>query len=136
MSKDLLLIDDDYRAVEAIRLKINSLKLNVTVANDMETGIEILKSQSFNIALVDLRLKANPSDLNPTIEVGYSTIKYLKENYPALPIIAVTAGDSHSDAKAEVFNIGADDFWSKNPLEDQESLPTKILKLIGVVGDK
>ena len=136
MTKNLLLIDDDYRAVQAIQIKIKPLKMNVTVANDMETGIEILKSQSFDIALVDLRLIANPESINPTIDVGYATIKYLKENYPSLPIIAVTAGNSHDAAKAKVFSIGADDFWSKNISEVQDTLPTKIKNLIGTNTDK
>jgi len=131
MNQCLLIIDDDPRSVEILKLRVKPLRSQVTVAYDQETGYHLLKRDSFDIALVDLRLKSDPGDLDPDIEVGYATIRYLKENYPAMPIIAVTAFDEKSEVNTQAVKAGADDFWSKNPDGSGENLLTKIRNLIG-----
>jgi two-component system response regulator PilR (NtrC family) len=132
----LLIIDDDPRSVEILKLRIKPLRFQVTIANDQETAYDILKRNVFDIALVDLRLKSDPGDLDPDIEVGYATIRYLEEHYPAMPVIAVTAFDEMSEVNTQAVKAGADDFWSKNPEGSGENLLTKIRNLVGSTKQK
>ncbi len=84
MNKRLIIIDDDPRSVAMLQRRVKPLRFFVKIANDQETAYNILQHESFDIALVDLRLKADPTDLGPDVEVGYATIRYLKETYSNL----------------------------------------------------
>jgi len=131
MNQRLIIIDDDPRSVEQLQRAIKSLRLEVTVANDQETAFQILEGHSFRIALVDINLKADPSDLSPNAEVGYATIRHLHIHFPLMSIIAVTAYDQKSEVNTTAIKAGADDFWSKNP-NASESLMAKIRGLLAV----
>ena len=131
MNQHLLIIDDDPRSVEQLKLKVKPLRFQIAVANDQETAYNLLKRDTFDIALVDLRLKIDPGDLDPDIEVGYATIQYIKERYSTMPIIAVTAYDARSEVNTHAIKAGANDFWSKKPEGSGESLLTKIRNLTG-----
>ena len=130
MNKRLIIIDDDPRSVVMLQNKVKPLRFQVVVANDQETAYSILQRNNFDIALVDLRLKADPADLGPDVEVGYATIRYLKERYSSLPVIAVTAYDEKSEVNTLAIKVGADDFWSKKPDGSGENLLTKIRNLL------
>jgi DNA-binding NtrC family response regulator len=130
MSCRLLIIDDDWRSVEALKVEVKPLHHEHTTANDQETAYKLLEKMSFDYALVDLRLKAHPRDLNPDIEVGYATIQFLRKNYSGMIIIAVTAFDETSEINTNAIKAGADDFWSKNPGGSGEKLLTKIRRLV------
>jgi DNA-binding NtrC family response regulator len=130
MSCRLLIIDDDWRSVEALKVEVKPLHHEVLAANDQETAYKLIEKRSFDYALVDLRLKANPRDLNPDIEVGYATIQFIRKNYSGMIIIAVTAFDETSEINTNAIIAGADDFWSKNPGGSGEKLLTKIRRLV------
>ncbi|MBC8465615.1 sigma-54-dependent Fis family transcriptional regulator [bacterium] len=129
MSYRLLIIDDDPRSVEALEFEVKPLHHEVTAVNDQESAFKLLEKNSYDYALVDIRLKAHPRDMNPDIEVGYATIKYLREHCPSMIIIAVTAFDETSEINTNAIKAGADDFWSKNPGGSGEKLLAKIRRL-------
>ncbi len=130
MSFQSLIIDDDPRSVEALMLEVKPLHHEVTAVNDQESAFTLLEKNSFDYALVDIRLKAHPRDMNPDIEVGYATIQYLREYCPGMIIIAVTAFDETSEINTNAIRAGADDFWSKNPGGSGEKLLAKIRRLV------
>jgi len=130
MSYRLLIIDDDFRSVEALKLEVKPLHHDVTAVHDQESAFKLLEENSFDYALVDIRLKANPRDMNPDIEVGYATIQYLRDHCPSMIIIAVTAFDETSEINTQAIKAGANDFWSKNPGQSGEKLLAKIRKLL------
>jgi|GEM_PF-5460544 len=125
MNHCLLIIDDDHRSVEHLRREVKPLKIDVVVAYDQEAAFHILDNSVFSIALVDIKLKADPRDLNPNVEVGYATIRHLRRRYPRMVIIAVTAFDQKSEVNTNAIKAGASDFWSKNP-DASDSLMAKI----------
>ena len=129
MSYRLLIIDDDPRSVEALKLEVKPLHHEVTVVNDQESAFKLLERNTFDYALVDIRLKAHPRDMAPDIEVGYATIQFLRERFPNMVIIAVTAFDETSEINTQAIRAGADDFWSKNGASG-EKLLAKIRKLL------
>ncbi len=130
MSFQSLIIDDDPRSVEALKLEVKPLHHEVTAVNDQESAFKLLEKNSFDYALVDIRLKSHPRDMNPDIEVGFATIQYLREHCPSMIIIAVTAFDETSEINTNAIKAGANDFWSKNPGGSGENLMTKIRKLL------
>ena len=130
MSYRLLIIDDDPRSVEALKIEVKPLYHDVTVVNDQESAFKLLEKNSYDYALVDIRLKAHPRDMAPDIEVGYATIQSLRERFPSKVIIAVTAFDETSEINTQAIKAGADDFWSKNPGGSGEKLLAKIRKLL------
>ncbi len=129
MSYRALIIDDDPRSVEALMLDVKPLHHEVTEVNDQETAFKLLEKSSFDYALVDIRLKAHPRDMAPDIEVGYAMIQFLRERFPSMLIIAVTAYDETSEINTQAIKAGADDFWSKNGASG-EKLLAKIRKLL------
>ena len=130
MSFQSLIIDDDPRSVEALLLEVKPLHHEVTAVNDQESAFKLLEKNSYDYALVDIRLKAHPRDMNPDIEVGYATIKYLREHCSSMIIVAVTAFDETSEINTNAIKAGADDFWSKNPGGSGEKLLAKIRRLV------
>jgi len=126
----LLIIDDDPRSVKQLRREVKPLRHEVASVNDQESAYRLLEQQSFDYALVDIRLKADPNDLDPDIEVGYATIRYLKKRYPDMQVVAVTAYDAKSEVNTNAVRAGADDFWSKNPGGSGERLLEKIRRLL------
>ena len=130
MNYRLLIIDDDPRSVKQLRREVKPLRHEVASVNDQESAYRLLERQSFDYALVDIRLKADPSDLDADIEVGYATIRYLKKHYPDLHVVAVTAYDDKSEVNTNAVKAGADDFWSKNPGGSGERLLEKIRRLL------
>lgn len=130
MSYRLLIIDDDPRSVEALKLEVKPLHHFVTAVYDQESAYKLLEKNSFDYALVDIRLKAHPRDMAPDKEVGYATINFLRERFPSMVIIAVTAFDATSEINTNAIKAGADEFWSKNPGGSGEKLLAKIRKLL------
>lgn len=130
MSVRLLIIDDEKRSVDELKRQIRGLQDEIAVANDQQAAYKILKSNTFDVALVDLRLKSHPLDLDPDVEVGYATIQHLKAIYPDMEVIAVSAYDVHSEVSTNAIRAGADDFWSKRPDVSGQSLMQKIRQVL------
>lgn len=130
-----IIIDDDPRSIEALKLEIAPLHHHVATAFDQASAYQILRNSSFDYALVDIRLKANSRDMSPDAEVGYATIEYIREHFPNMVIIAETAYDSKSEVNTNAIKSGADDFWSKNPGRSGEKLMSKIRRLLGNKSD-
>ena len=52
-AKKILIVDDEKALAHALELKLGFLKYDVTVANDGNAALEILKSQKFDLILLD-----------------------------------------------------------------------------------
>jgi len=129
MTYRALIIDDSPKSVESLEMKVRSMSHDLLSVNDQESAYRLLETQSFDYALVDIRLKINERDMDPDEEVGFATMRYIHENYPAIKIIAVTAFDEQHETTLRATQCGAHNFWSKNPNRNHEKLQTKILQL-------
>jgi len=130
MSIRALIIDDSPKSVESLEMKVRSLNHEVVSVNDQCSAYSILEKQTFDYALVDIHLKIDERDMDPDEEVGFATIRYIREHYPTMKIIAVTAYDEQHETTLRATQSGADNFWSKNPNRNLEKLQNKIIRLL------
>ena len=111
-SLNILVIDDDETDVINVRHLIakTKLKVNVEVAIDCKEGVEKIKTQDFDCALMDYHL--------PDAK-GLEVIERLREaDEKEIPLIVLTGMGSESLA-TEVMKKGAADYVSKNGLNEE-----------------
>ena len=104
----ILIIDDDKLLQNSLR-NILSAKYDTIIAGSGEAGMEILKTDSIDLVLLDIRL--------PGID-GIETLRRIKERHGNLSVVMMTA---YEDIKTVVrsMKIGATDYLVK-PLDIDE----------------
>ncbi len=112
--KTVLVVDDDYRNIFAVKNALEKEGMNVRTA---ENGIECLKiieeTKEIDIVLMDIMM--------PIMD-GYETMQKIRgiEKYQEVPIIALTAKAMKSDRR-KCIESGASDYISK-PLNLEQLL--------------
>lgn len=105
----ILLIEDEEHIRKFVKISIKREGFDVLEAGTGELGIEIVSKESPDIVILDIML--------PGIN-GYEVCEFLKQSYPNIGIIMLTAKAQDSD-KVVGFDLGADHYLIKpfNPLE-------------------
>ncbi len=109
----LLIVDDleDYlRSLE----RALSGEWQILLARSMEEAQAQLNTQTVDIALIDVRL----SESEPHNQDGVILLKWLREHYPNLPVVMMSAYRDF-DAAVEALNVGANHFLKK-PIDLRE----------------
>jgi len=106
----ILVVDDDNRIRELVKLYLEENNFLVTTAKDVLDAKEKLKIIRFDILVLDIMLPG---------ESGLSLTKEVKKNIPT-PIILLTAKGETED-RIEGLELGADDYLGK-PFEPKELL--------------
>ena len=104
-SKQILVVDDEEDILELVRFNLVREGFQVYCADSGETALNILKSKSLDLMVLDLML--------PGMD-GFAVAKWVK-NDPLIrnvPIIMLTAKTSESDVVAGL-ELGADDYVTK-----------------------
>ncbi len=109
----LLLLDDDRWLLESMASWLAEQGFVVTTASTVAQARQRLKSDTFDVCLVDVILEG---------EEGFALLNWCKQNHPELPVIMMT-GYAGPDAGAEAVAAGAFDLLTK-PIIDQELLTT------------
>ena len=105
----ILIVEDNSRVSSLLKRGLESQEYQVYISEDAEDAIVLLNKISFDLAITDIMLpKMSGTDL----------CKLIKEKYPDLPIIMLTALGT-IDEKIEGFDAGADDYMVK-PFEIRE----------------
>lgn len=99
---NILLVEDDKNISEMICDFLISENYAVETAIDGQAAINIFKSQSFDLVLLDLMLPKSS---------GFEVLKYIR-GVSVVPVVIVTAKDSDAD-KMMGLNLGADDYLTK-----------------------
>ncbi len=102
--KEILIIDDDYRNIFALKMVLKAKNVNCQTALSFAEGQEIL-SNNASIGLILMDMMMPETD-------GYQAIEILKEQGNQLPVIAVTAQAMNGD-KERCMSAGADGYVSK-----------------------
>ncbi|MCJ7934214.1 MAG: response regulator transcription factor [Chryseobacterium sp.] len=105
----VLIIEDNLRVSSLLKRGLESQEYQVYISEDAEDAIVLLNKITFDLAITDIMLpKMNGIELS----------KIIKQKYPDLPIIMLTALGT-IDEKIEGFDAGADDYMVK-PFEIRE----------------
>jgi DNA-binding response OmpR family regulator len=100
---NILVIEDEAKVASFLKKGLQQSGYEVDLAADGEEGYEKIRSNSYDLILLDLMLpKLSGLDLIPKI----------RECKPGVPIIAVTAKASVED-RVHGLNLGCDDYLTK-----------------------
>ena len=107
----ILLVDDDQHLLQSMGEWLNACGYPTSVASNLTLAEELLQEQSFDLALIDVRL--GPED-------GFELLGHCKTHYPNTTVILMT-GYATIDTGIEAIRAGAFDLVTK-PLIDEELL--------------
>ncbi|WP_105619821.1 response regulator transcription factor [Vallitalea okinawensis] len=102
MAKKVLVVDDEKLIVKGIKFSLEQDSMEVDVAYDGETALELVKENSYDLLVLDLML--------PKID-GLNVCQQIRE-FSTLPIIMLTAKGEDMD-KIMGLEYGADDYMTK-----------------------
>ena len=115
----LLLIDDEEGYLDVLSKRLTRRNLEVTTAADGATGIQALRRQDFDVAVVDLKMEEMD---------GIEVLKVFKKMDPDLAVIILT-GHGSEQAARDGLAQGAFDYLTK-PF-DLDDLLAKIREAAG-----
>jgi len=107
----LLLVDDEEGYVKVLSNRMGKRNIDVTKALSGTEGIQALRREDFDVAVVDLKME----DMD-----GMEVLKVFKKMVPAMPVIILTGHGSEKSAK-EGIGSGAFDYLIK-PCDLEELL--------------
>lgn len=107
----LLLIDDDDRLRSVLAKALAHAGYDVIQAADGLQGVELARVAPFDVVITDLVMP---------VQEGMETIMQLRQEHPALPVIAISGGLNNSAVYLEIAaKIGAKRILAK-PFTPQE----------------
>ncbi len=109
--KKILLVEDEPKIADALKLGLEENGYSVMVAYDGTIGYKLFLAQEFDVIILDINL--------PGIN-GYELCKKVREANTIIPVIMLTALNALND-KIEGYDAGADDYIAK-PFEFRELL--------------
>lgn len=99
----VLVVEDDVELTQFIQKGLVSEGIGVSVAFDGIIGRSMINERQFDVVVLDI----NMPGMN-----GYDLCRFIKVNWPAIPVIMLTALGS-LDSKVLGFESGADDYLAK-----------------------
>ncbi|BCS89709.1 response regulator [Pseudodesulfovibrio sediminis] len=99
----VLLVDDEGGFLDVLQKRMGKRGLSVTVAMSGTEGIQVLRKQDFDVAVLDLKL----GDMD-----GIEILQIFKKMVPEMPVIMLT-GHGSEQAAREGIQAGAFDYLLK-----------------------
>jgi DNA-binding response OmpR family regulator len=128
IKKTVLIVDDDIDYLAQMEFQVKRLGYDVVTADSQKEGEDLIKTQQFDLAIIDLMMENKDS--------GFILCYKMKRKNPAMPVIiasAVTAETGLSfgvETAADRSWIKADTFIEKGIRPDQlEREINKLLKI-------
>ena len=105
----ILIIDDDPHFLRVLQRILTGEKFTVTATSDACKAIELLRSNSFNLAICDLRM--------PECD-GLNLLQSVRSKGSEIPVIILTAY-GEVDTYLDAMNAGATEYLNK-PIKSEE----------------
>jgi DNA-binding response OmpR family regulator len=102
----ILIVDDDPFIVQGLKAFLEDKNIEVLIADSVEDVEILLKSNTFSLLLVDLRLSGVDG------KEGLEIIRYCKEKQPDAHVVMMTAYGT-DEVRKEAFRLGASEFFEK-----------------------
>ncbi|MCP4347723.1 MAG: response regulator [Desulfobacterales bacterium] len=120
MNENILIVDDEQDILDALSAALSVEDFNVKTALGGEQGIEMFRSEPFDLVVTDIRM--------PHID-GLEVIRQVKQMDEDAEVIVLTGFPTIENAVGAMKNYGAFDFIQK-PLDDIEQLAMVICKAL------
>ena len=104
MKLRVLFVDDEPHLREFMKSELPRLGHDVTVCPDSKTAIETLKKQTFDAAILDLRMDSE--------KAGLTVLAALKQVSPDTEAVIMT-GYGSTETAVEALRLGAFDYLTK-----------------------
>src|SRR5205814_2833307 len=99
----VLVVDDERSIRELLAVMLKQAGHDVTLAEGGEQAVEVLKSESFDLVITDLRMRKVD---------GLAVLRATKEHAPHTVVLVVTAFAS-TETAVEAMKLGAYDYITK-----------------------
>ena len=109
--RKILVVEDEKKIADSVRLGLNEFGFDVEVAYDGKVGYHLFCARDFNLVVLDINLPG----MN-----GYELSKAIRSQNQQIPILMLTSMIALKD-KIEGYDSGADDYMVK-PFEFKELL--------------
>jgi DNA-binding NtrC family response regulator len=106
---NLLIIEDETRMREVIKMLLSDLDLTIHEASDGQQAVEIFDAETIQMVITDLKLPKKG---------GMDVLNHIKASRPEVPVIIITAFGSIDNA-VEAIREGAFDYVTKPFTEDK-----------------
>ncbi len=103
MGERILIVEDDPSILRGLQLNLGMEGYTVRSAMDGETGLELARTESPDLVVVDVML--------PRMD-GLTLVRELRRSNPELPVLILSAKGQESD-KVAGLQFGADDYMVK-----------------------
>jgi len=110
----VLVVDDDPRIIRFIRASLMAHGYDVLTATNGEEALEVVKMNTPDIMLLDIRLP---------VKDGFEVLQELR-TFSSMPVIAFSANSSVSK---QALSLGANDFISKPFTPDEMITRTRAI---------
>jgi two-component system response regulator GlrR len=107
----ILVVDDDKKILQVIRLRLESARFRVTTTEDADSAMMLVQEHDFDLALVDLKLAGGS---------GIDLMQRIKSAHEKMPVIILTAYGTIHNA-VEAIQKGAYHYLTK-PFDGRELL--------------
>src|SRR5450631_1782376 len=102
----VLIVDDEPDICELLTITLQRMKLGTRTALDVGSARRLLKSETFDLCLTDMRLPDGD---------GLELVDWMQRNTPMVPVAVITA-HGNMETAVRALKLGAFDFVSK-PLD-------------------
>ena len=115
---EILLVEDNTVNQMVAKAMLESFHYKLSIANNGQEAVDMVKENSYDLILMDCQM--------PVLD-GFEATKQIREIYPDIPIMAMTA-NAFKKTKQQCFDVGMNDFITK-PITD-DILNESILRLL------
>ena len=118
----ILVLEDDLALSAGLCFELDACGHLTVAAYHCEKARQLLEKEAFDLALFDVNLPDGS---------GFDLCREVKEKYPNLPVLFLTANDLEEDV-LKGFDLGADDYITKpfNPLELVARVKTQLRRYL------
>ena len=118
MTRTVLIIDDNPAVGEALSLALSLHEIRPLTALTPDDGLAVLERDAVDVVIQDMNFTADTT----SGKEGVALFRAIRERYPDLPVILLTAW-THLETAVELVKAGAADYLAK-PWDDNKLLAT------------
>ncbi|KAI4441383.1 response regulator [Schaedlerella arabinosiphila] len=122
----VLIIEDETATAEAVKEALALDDISADIASDGESGLEKLKSNNYDLILLDLKMPGLSGD---------EVLSEIRKQDPFIDVIIYTNYTEFADIK-KLANIGIDGYINKGPKADLVELISAIKEKIAPLNDE